>query len=51
MIGLNKQFNVNEYLSKAALGGLFIALFISIAVWVSAPTPSGNVDPGIFSNS
>ena len=51
LIGLKKNFNTNEYLSKAALVGIAIALFFSFALWESAPTIESGLSPDMFSKS
>ncbi len=51
MIGLNKAFNNNRYLSLASLSGILIALFFSISLWGMAPTATSGQNPGMFSNA
>ena len=51
LIGLNKNFNNNDYLSKAAMVGITIALFFSFTLWGSAPTAESGASPDIFSKS
>lgn len=51
LIGLKKNFNTNEYLSKATMVGIVIALFFSFALWGSAPTAESGVSPDMFSKS
>ena len=51
LIGLKKKFNTNEYLSKATIVGIVIALFFSFALWGSAPTAESGVSPDMFSKS
>ena len=51
LIGLKKTFNVNAYLSKAALVGIVLALLFSIGLWTGAPSAGSGVSPDIFSKS
>ena len=51
LIGLKKSFNTNEYLSKATLVGIIIALFFSFALWGSAPPAESGMSPDMFSKS
>jgi NADH-quinone oxidoreductase subunit N len=51
LIGLSKNFNNNEYLSKATLVGITISLFFSFSLWGNAPTLENGLSPDIFSKS
>ena len=51
LIGLKKNFNTNEYLSKATLIGIAISLFFSFALWGSAPTIENGLQSDMFSKS
>jgi NADH-quinone oxidoreductase subunit N len=51
LIGLNKSFNNNEYLSKATLVGIVISLFFSFSLWGNAPTVENGLSPDMFSKS
>ena len=51
LIGLKKNFNTNEYLSKAAIVGIVIATFFSFSLWGNAPTAGNGISPDIFSKS
>ena len=51
MMGLNKVFNSNSYLSKTALTGVAVALAFSLYLWGIAPTAGNGGNPDLFSNS
>ena len=51
LIGLKKNFNTNEYLSKATLVGIAISFFFSFALWGSAPTIENGLQSDMFSKS
>jgi len=51
LIGLKQSFDTNEYLSRAAMGGICVALFFSISLWISAPGAESAVNPEMFSAS
>ena len=51
LIGLKKNFNTNEYLSKATLIGIAISLFFSFALWGSTPTIDNGLQSDMFSKS
>ena len=51
LIGLKKNFNTNEYLSKATLIGIAISFFFSFALWGSAPTIGNGLQSDMFSKS
>ena len=51
LIGLSKNFNNNEYLSKATLVGIAISLFFSFSLWGNAPTLENGLSPDMFSKS
>jgi len=51
LIGLKKNFNTNEYLSKATLVSIIIALLFSFALWGGAPTAESGMSPDMFSKS
>lgn len=51
LIGLKKDFNTNEHLSKAAMVGIGIALVFSFTLWGSAPTAESGTSPDMFSKS
>ena len=51
LIGLKKNFNTNEFLSKATMVGIVIALIFSFALWGEAPTAESGVSPDMFSKS
>ena len=51
LIGLKKNFNTNEYLSKATLVGIVISFFFSFALWGSAPTIENGLQSDMFSKS
>lgn len=51
LLGLSKTFNANEYLSKASMIGVIIAIIISLYLWILAPIPGGHTKPEIFSKS
>ena len=51
LAGLNKSLDNNNYLSKASIIGIVLALFCSFGLWEIAPTPGNGVDPEIFSHS
>ena len=51
LIGLSKNFNNNEYLSKATLVGIAISLFFSFSLWGNAPTIENGLSPNMFSKS
>ena len=51
LIGLKKNFNTNEYLSKAALAGISISFLFSFALWGSAPTIGSGLQSDMFSKS
>ena len=43
LIGLKKNFNTNEYLSKATLVGIAVATFFSFVLWGNAPTAGSGI--------
>ena len=51
LIGLKKNFNTNEYLSKATLIGITISFFFSFTLWGSAPTIENGLQSDMFSKS
>ena len=51
LIGLKKNFNTNEYLSKATLIGIAISFFFSFTLWGSAPTIENGLQSDMFSKS
>ena len=51
LVGLKKNFNTNEYLSKATLVGIAISFFFSFALWESAPTIENGLQSDMFSKS
>ena len=51
MAGLLKTLNSSEFLSRSALGGVLVSLFVSISLWNVAPSALNPVDPKIFSGA
>lgn len=51
LVGLIKSLDNNNYLSKASLIGIVLALFASFFLWGVAPTPGNGANPEIFSHA